>query len=195
MYTFGKDDVKEGNGVLIFNGGVAGKVENVTISINKKGIDYQDEGKNKPDYQIVYTDSKGATTNDGVYVLNEKTHNAQYSTFEKAVEKQWNKFAAIITAAGGDPTIQASTPQEMLDKMASLLKSSVVGKSFNVFTNYGTKQSPKKYLQIRSWSPFVESADTNEEDFKLKSSNLDQIERIDVATTQSSTTVAGGGWV
>lgn len=195
MFTFGKEDVKEGNGVLIFNGGVAGKVEGVTISINKKGIDYQDEGKNKPDYQIVYTDSKGASTNDGVYVLNEKTHNAQYSTFEKAVEKQWNKFAAIITAAGGDPTIQASTPQEMLDKMASLLKSSVVDKSFNVFTNYGTKQSPKKYLQIRSWSPFVESADTNEEDSKLKASNLDQIERIDVATTQTATTVAGGGWV
>lgn len=199
MFTFGKEDVKEGNGVQIFNDGVAGRVEGVTVSINKKGVDYQDEGKNKPDYQIVYTDSKGASTNDGVYILNEKTHNAQFSTFEKAVEKQWNKFAAVIVAAGGDPTIQASTPQEMADKMAMILKNAVVGKTFNVFTNYGTKQSPKKYLQVRSWTPFIESADTPEGETKLKAGNMDQIERIDLGAGMSNTggasTPATSGWV
>jgi len=194
MFTFGKENVKEGNGVLIFNDGVAGRVENVTVSIAKKGVDYQDEGKNKPDYQITYTDSKGASTNDGVYYLNEKTHNAQYGPFEKAVEKQWNKFASIIVAADGDPTVQAASPQEMVDKMAMLLKNAVLGKSFNVFANYGTKSNPKKYLQVRSWTPFIEKA--SEENSKLTASNLDQIERIDSnVNSTTSSDPALTGWV
>ena len=179
MYQFGKENVSEGNGVAIFNNGDAGKVLGVTVEVKKKGADYQDEGKNKPDYQVVYTDSTGASTNEGFYYLNPTTHNAQFGTFEKAVEKQWNKLASIITSAGGDPTIQANTPNEMLDKMASLVKAAVPGKSFNVLTNYGTKQSPKKYLQVRSWVPFIEAADTSEAESKLKLGNLDQDVRLD----------------
>ena len=196
-FNFGKEQVKEQGGVTIFNNGDAGRVVGVTVEVKKKGVDYQDEGKNKPDYQTVYTDASGASTNEGFYYLNEKTHNSQYGDFNKAVEKQWNKFATVINAAGGDPTIQAATSTEMLDKMAMLTKTAVTGKSFNVFTNYGTKQNPKKYLQVRSWVPFIESSDISEADSKLKASNLDQIERIELpnAGSTSAQAPAGEGWV
>ena len=197
MYNFGKDNVNEGgNNVTIFNNGEAGKVNNVTIEVKKKGVDYQDEGKNKPDYQLIFTDEAGASTNEGIYYLNPQTHNAQFGTFDKAVEKQWNKMATIVSAAGGDPEIQASNPTEMLDKMALLIKNNVAGKSFNVFANYGTKQSPKKYVQIRSWVPFIETSGTEEANSKLKASNLDQMERL-VQDNTNSTTTSGTmpGWV
>jgi len=197
-FNFGKNDVKEQGGVVIFNNGQGGRVEGVSLEIKKKGVDYQDEGKNKPDYQVVYTDASGASTNEGFYYLDEKKHNSQYTTFDKAVEKQWNKFASIVTAANGDPTIQANSAVDMLDKMALLTKAAIVGKTFNVFANYGTKQNPKKYLQIRSWVPFIEANDVDESSTKLKASNLDQIERIELP--QSSDAIGAGapsteGWV
>lgn len=196
-FNFGKEQVKEQGGVAIFNNGTGGKVENVTLDVKKKGVDYQDEGKNKPDYQVTYTDASGASTNEGFYYLNEKTHNAQYGDFNKAVEKQWNKFATIILAAGGDPTLNnAVTSIEVLDQVAILTKKAIVGKSFNVFANYGTKQNPKKYLQVRSWVPFIEIAGTLNTDSKLKASNLDQIERIELPTAGSASSAPSTeGWV
>lgn len=197
MFNFNKDNVKEGSGVAIFNEGNAGRVENVSIAVTKKGVDYNDEnGKNNPDYKVVYTDPTGASTSEGFYYLNEATFNAQFGTFEKAVEKQWNKFATIVTAAGGDPTIQAANPVEILDKMAMLTRNAVPGKSFNVFTNYGTTQNPKKYLQIRSWTPFIESADTPESESKLKAGKLDQMERMDTPSEGGGSGAAPmAGWV
>jgi hypothetical protein len=187
-FNFGKENVKEQGGATIFNNGVAGRVENVTVEVKKKGVDYQDEGKNKPDYQVTYTDANGASTNEGFYYLNEKTHNAQYGDFAKAVEKQWNKFANIILAADQDPTLNSpKDAKEVLDQVAILTKKAVEGKTFNVFSNYGTKANPKKYLQVRSWVPFIEVSTTLETDSKLKAGNLDQIERIETPTTE--------GWV
>ena len=199
-FNFGKENVKEQGGVAIFNNGEAGRVTNVTIEVKKKGVDYQDEGKNKPDYQLTFTDAIGASTNEGFYYLNEKTHNSLYGTFDKAVEKQWNKLASIIIAADGDPTLNApKNAIEVLDQVAIIAKNTIVGKSFNVFANYGTKQNPKKYLQIRSWVPFVESIHVSEETTKLKASNLDQIERIEAPSSGGnggvSSAPATEGWV
>lgn len=197
-FNFSKESVKEQGGVAIFNNGTAGRVLGVTLDVKKKGVDYQDEGKNKPDYQVSYTDAAGATTNEGFYYLNEKTHNSQYGDFNKAVEKQWNKFANIILAAGGDPTLNnATNAKEVLDQVAMLTKKAVIGQTFNVFTNYGTKQNPKKYLQVRSWVPFIEIAGTDESVSKLKASNLDQIERIETPTAGGAVSAAPAidGWI
>ncbi len=190
MFNFSKDNFSEGSNSTVINGGVAGKVLNVTADIQKKGVDYEDAVGNKPAYQVVYTDENGGKVNEGLFYLVEATHQATYSTFEKAVEKQWNKLAAIIIAAGGDPTIEAKTPAEMLDKMAVLVKNNVKGKTFNILTNYGTKNNPKKYIQVRGWAPFIEDASTSEADSKLKSSNLDQLEKIELpeVTSTASTT-------
>lgn len=198
-FNFGKEQVKEQGGVQIFNNGEAGKVPGVTLDVKKKGVDYQDEGKNKPDYQVTYTDASGASTNEGFYYLNEKTHNSQYGDFNKAVEKQWNKFATIILAANEDPTLNNATSSiDVLDQVAILTKKAIVGKTFNVFTNYGTKQNPKKYLQVRSWVPFIEIAGTTDADSKLKASNLDQVERIELpgaGSGQTSAAPSTDGWV
>lgn len=198
-FNFGKEQVKEQGGVQIFNNGEAGKVLGVTLDVKKKGVDYQDEGKNKPDYQVTYTDASGASTNEGFYYLNEKTHNSQYGDFNKAVEKQWNKFATIILAANEDPTLNNATSSiDVLDQVAILTKKAIVGKTFNVFTNYGTKQNPKKYLQVRSWVPFIEIAGTTDADSKLKASNLDQVERIELpgaGSGQTSAAPSTDGWV
>lgn len=196
MFSFGKENVNEGgNGVAIFNNGVAGRVETVSVAVTKKGVDYVDEnGKNNPDYKVVYTDAAGNSTSEGFYYLNEKTHNAQYGTFEKAVEKQWNKFATIVTVSGGDPAVNADSPVAMLDQMALKVRDIVVDKKYNVLTNYGTKSNPKRFLQIRSWAPFIELATVSAEDTKLKLGSLDQEERIE-APQGGSAAPTMSGWV
>lgn len=200
-FNFGKENVNEGgngNNIVIFNGGVAGRITNVSLAIEKKGVDYQDEGKNKPDYNIVYTDANGGFVREGFYYLNPTTHNSQYTSFDKAVEKQWNKLGSIVVAAGGDPAVEAASAVEMLDKMAVVVKYAIIGKTFNVLANYGTTSNPKKYITIRSWVPFIEASTVTEDITKLKPSNLDQIERL---VQDNGTGQTGGaapsteGWV
>lgn len=197
-FNFGKENVNEGgNGVTIFNNGTAGRVVGVSLAIEKKGVDYQDEGKNKPDYNIVYTDANGGFVREGFYYLNPTTHNAQYTPFDKAVEKQWNKLGSIVVAAGSDPAVEASSAVEMLDKMAVVVKNAIVGKTFNVLANYGTTSNPKKYITIRSWVPFIEASTVTEDATKLKTSNLDQIERLvqDGSNLGTSGAPSTEGWV
>jgi len=179
MFDFSNENVggNTSGDIVIFNGGVAGKVSNVKITVEKKGIDYPDEeGKKLPDYRVVYEDENGGQTNRGFYYLDEKTHNSQYRTFEEEVKRQWRTLAHIVEEAGGDGGIKTNTPVEMLDTMAKMVKQLVNGKTFNIFANYGHVNNPKKYIQVRSWVPFVEPTDVA--DTKLKATNIDQIERL-----------------
>jgi hypothetical protein len=59
---FNLNDEKEFNtGVSILNGGNAGLVKDVTITVEKK-----QDTSNKPDYQLVVTDKQGSI-NEGFY--------------------------------------------------------------------------------------------------------------------------------
>ncbi len=193
MFTFGKENQTESAGIVIFNEGNAGKVENVNVKVEKLGVDYpEDPGKKLPHYRVIFTDSNGGLTNRGFYYLDKTSHNDKYGTFDEAVQKQWNVLASIVSTVDGDPSVQASNPIEMLDKMMLKVRNLVDGKSFNVFANYGTKSNPKKFIQIRTWNPFIELNGTDEKSSKLKESNLDQMERLDVG---NNSTGSNTDWV
>ena len=178
-FDFREESVDNNTGnATIFNEGEAGKVDTVKLAAEKKGLDYNDDdsGKKLPDYRLIYTDSKERSINTGFYYLDEDSHNPKWRTFDEAVHRQWKKLAHIVEIAGGDPGIDVDTPIEMLDQMITLIKTATKDKTFNVYTNYGHTNTPKQYLEIRNWVPFIETSDTVTS--KLKKTNIDQIDRL-----------------
>ena len=194
MFDFSKEDVNGNNSnISIFNNGEAGVVKNVTINVEKLGVEYENvEGKKLPHYRLVFTDSNGGKTNEGFYYLDKETHNPQYREFDEEVKRQWRKLAHIVEQAGGEPIQSGENAKALLDVMAKQVKEITNGKTFNVFANYGHANNPKKYIQVRTWIPFVELSDNAES--ILKKTNIDQIERLvpDSETSTSGGTTSGG---
>lgn len=171
-------DAKE---VKIFNGGVAGIVNNVTVSLEKK----KPEDKEKaPDYKVIFTDESGASCNTSFYYVTEPT---QYATVEKQIANQGKVLKhllhAVISPSFQFP--QFDTPKAMLDGcMMTLKQNAVQGAKFRIFCNYGSIQSPKQFLQPRSWVPFIESMSVTES--RLEVGKIDQMERIEADSQSGS---------
>ncbi len=164
-------DSKEGG--PIFNTGIAGLTENVTISLTKKKAEDKDKS---PDYKIVYTDESGASVNTGLYYVTEDT---QYKTIQEQIKAQGKVLKHLLHAVIS-PSFQFppfSNAKEMLDGcMKALREGAKPGDKFRIFTNYGTTTSPKSFLQPRSWVPFIQPMGSTED--KLYVGTLDQMSRI-----------------
>lgn len=164
-----------GNSGPIFNGGVAGIVENVTLSVEKKKAD---DHENAPDYKLMFTDENGATCNSSYWFITEAT---SFNTVDELILKQGKVLKHVIHAIYGSdyelPTWK--TPEEMLNGAMKLIRDGLkAAPKFRMFANYNVKSSPKQYIQPRSWVPFMEPMDVASEDSRLRVSDLDQMERI-----------------
>ena len=172
-------DAKEGK--AIFNGGLAGITEDVTISLMKKKAT---DKEGSPDYKIVYTDNTGATINSALYyVTKELTYGSKVTTIEDQVKKQGKVLKhllhAVISPTFSFPAF--SNQNEMLDGCMKALHGAVTanpGAKFRIFTNYGTTSAPKKFLQPRSWVPFIEPMSVLFANSRLVVSDLDQMSRL-----------------
>jgi len=156
-----------------FNAGIAGLVENVTMSMSKKK---KEEHEKAPDYKIVFTDEDGAICNTSLYYITEDT---QYATKDQQVVKQ-GKILKHLLHAVISPTFKFpafETEKAMLDGCMKALKDSATpGVKYRIFTNFGVKSSPKQFAQPRSWVPFIETMDVVES--RLTLSDLDAMERL-----------------
>lgn len=195
MFSFSNEDLNQGGKkVQIFNNGEAGVAKDVKITVLKKSHDYED-GPNIPDYKIRYTDAYGYVEMP-YYYLTEEKHNPSFGrTFQESIKAQWQKLASIVQAGSGDVDIDAKNATEMLDQMMVRIKNTVDGGVYNVFANYGHKNNPKRWLQVRSWVPFIEA--TNVEATTLKETKIDQMERLMPDQPSSTSTSSGNssaGW-
>lgn len=168
----------EFQGSSIFNGGNAGLVKNVDISVEKK----QDEG-NTPDYKLIATDSAGSI-NVGFYYVTPNSakneeENAKYATMQ--VSRVVHIAKAVMGADYKFPAVTSA--KEAYDVLFKLVMDNAAGKKFNVYTTYGTKDRPSKYLGFRFFS-FIESADNNPT--TLLNKHVDLLERV-VEDSDSST--------
>jgi hypothetical protein len=174
-------------GVQIFNDGVPGIVENVTISIEKKK---PEDKPNSPDYKVVFTDEKGGQTNLSFWYV---TQANEWKTLEELVKAQAKSMKHILHALLGKETQLPSfnNATEMLNGCMKMIHDGAKnGVKFRVYTNYGTTQSPKAYLQVRAWVPFMQSMSDTEE--VLKASNIENMVRLsaDGSTSATSGTAA-----
>jgi len=137
----------------IFNGGKAGLVRNVAISVELK----QDQGSNSPDFKLIATDASGSV-NSGFYYI---TPNPQKSADDNA---KWEKLMvgrvlhaakAVMGADYSFPSVSSS--KEAFDVLFKLISENSSNKKFNIYTTYGTPTRPSKYLGFRFFN-FIEPA-------------------------------------
>jgi hypothetical protein len=167
--------------VKVFNNGVGGKVDNVTIKVEKKSLDGH---VNAPDYNVVFTDSEGASASAGFY----------YEGNEQIlISRALHVGRAVLGAEYKFPP--AENTKDALNKIMKLIKDNSEGKLFNTFCTYGNANyKPSQYLNIRFFD-FIEPADT--ENTRLRVKNGDLLEKVaqDAPTTKASDAGADDDWV
>ncbi len=191
------DSSFDSSNVSIFNNGAAGIVDNVTLSISKKGKDDKD---NAPDYKVIFTDKNGASTNRAFWFVTEDT---QYATKAEQTQKQGKVLKHLTHAVYGSdyefPSYENA--KTMLSGIMKLLNEALSRDQaeFRVFANYGTVNSIKQYIQVRTWVPFIEEMKVPEEESRLKPGNLDAMDKLveDAAVAsngQASVTAGDDDW-
>ena len=177
-------DAKQGT--AIFNDGVAGVVDNVVVSVNKRK---PEDKENSPEYKLTFTDSKGAACNTSFWYVDKAT---QYKTVEDQIKTQGTVLKHILHAIyGSDYQFPSfNTVKEMLDGCMKLIREGLAsGLKFRIFANYGSTQSVKNYIQPRSWVPFIEPMSVSISETRLKAGNIDAMARVEkdnVASTNNT---------
>jgi hypothetical protein len=173
MIDLNESSYDGGGDVSIFNDGNAGVVENVTLSIIKKG---KDDKETAPEYKLVFTDESGASCNMAFWYITEDTAFKTVTEQEQRLGKIMKHVAHVIL--GNDFTFpKFENGKQLLDGMMKLFNKGLSGApKIRVFANYGVNDFPKEYIQIRTWVPFMESMDT--EAGKLKAGSLDCMVRL-----------------
>jgi hypothetical protein len=169
------DSSFDGGTTIIFNGGEAGIVENVKVSVEKKK---PEDKENSPEYRLVFTDEKGGTCNTSFWYVDKAT---DYNSVEELIMKQGKALKHIIHAIYGAsfniPPVE--TAKQMLDACMKIIREGLAtAPNFRMFANYGTNSSPKQYIQPRSWVPFMEPMTVSLEESRLEPGNLDCLVRL-----------------
>lgn len=156
------------NTVSVFNNGIAGKVENVSIEIEKRKLDDPDS---YPPYKLTVKDDSGATPiNQGFYFSDEDDEKRQIQTIQriKSIAK------SVLPENYTYPTVNSY--EEAINSLFKIIKDNCENKKVNVFVTYGYIGQVKaaKYLGLRTFN-FIESADVKVS--KLTASNTDIMER------------------
>lgn len=137
--------------VAIFNNGVAGRVENVNISVEKKDPTSMD---NQPDYKVHFTDNI-SSVNMGIYYPTDQSTDSQNKILAQKcadLTKSVMGYDFVFPAFG--------TYKELVDFCMKTISTNSEGKKVNIIATYGTVGSPKKYLGIYKNFNFVEAAGT-----------------------------------
>lgn len=175
--------------VSIFNDGKAGLVKDVTISVTRK---QPSDPVNRPDFNLVVTDSSGATLREGFYHYSPnqmKSDDENQATLNRYIRR----FGTIVRAAMGDSFVypELKTPKQAYDDLFQIIEEGCRGKKFNVFVTYGTTNYVNKngYLKLRFFD-FIEPAG---ETSRLRVKPNDLMERIVPDSDNGPSTPSIGG--
>lgn len=162
---FNQDEIK------IFNGGKAGFVQGVNMTITKKS---SDDHVNAPDYNIVISNDSGEVK-QGFYYEPSSQNNPtkeQIETHQKNVASRLHTIAKK-TVEDGYVFPKVNSYKEGIDMLANIIRENSVNKKFNCFVTYGSTSYPKKYLELRYFNSIARENET------LVARASDQLERIE----------------
>lgn len=170
---FNLNDKSFDGGVAIFNGGIAGKVNNVSFNVERKKSTDIDTA---PDYKVIYKDETGSMINQGFYYHKDNAMNSE----QKNKDNEGYLVGRVLSIAKAilpkDFIFeQFNTSKEAIDYLFKLISDNCQGKTVNIFTTYGTVTKPSQYLGLRYFN-FIEAVDTQVS--RLVKNNTDQMERI-----------------
>lgn len=169
------DDSLINGGSIIFNNGIAGKVENVKISVTKRAVDEPDS---YPDYKLIVTDKDGGFINQGFYHHKDKDGVSEEQNNKNAgylIGRILSVAHAVVEPGYVFPDVSGKSPKEIVDILFKIIKDNCEDKLVNVFTNYGNKTKPSQYLQLRFFN-FIEKPGV--EKSKLVVNGNDLLEKI-----------------
>lgn len=154
---------KSAAGVTVFNNGVAGKVENVSITVEKRRADEPDS---YPTYKLVVEDGSGATPlNQGFYINESDDESRQTMTYQRVKS---------IADAVVDENFVYPEVNGYMDAMSTLfkvIKDNADGKKVSVFTTYGYDKKPSKYLGLRMFD-FIQGPNAGFDRMKAKPADV-----------------------
>lgn len=172
-FNFNEVDLEKAGESQAFNDGKAGRTENVKVSMEKLGKEYESESPNAPKYRVIFEDSEGRKTNRACFGIASADYPDQWGrTYDAAMKKEWAYLCKIAEHTGGTKPMAFTDDADLFAKMYA---TGIGASPINVFTNYGTKSNPKERLEVRKWLPAVEAAGTSEADSKLVPGALDQM--------------------
>jgi len=178
MFDLNGEEFKS-QSTLIFNNGEAGKVENVSISVEKKDPAGPD---NAPEYKVIFTDDAGATINMGIYY---PTPNEMYDEAKNASLAKLNvgRVLSIAKAVVGNDYVfpAVGSPKEAVDALMRITAQNAEDARVNIFATYGTVGKPKSYLGVYKNFDFIEAFGANPSRLRrvMKGNQYDdQMERI-----------------
>jgi len=161
-----------GSSVKIFNDGKSGIANNV---IGSK-IESKQDNSNGPDYKLFFKDNSGAEVNIAFWYLD-----SNKDTFAKDLEKQGKALKHLAHCyLNSDYQFPAfNSPKEMLDGIIKAISPKFTTILVRLYCTYGSTIAPKKYLQVRSYVPFIENMIVPLGDTKLRASQIDQMTRLE----------------
>ena len=172
-FNFNEVDLEKAGESKSFNDGVAGRVENVKVTMEKLGKEYESDSPNAPKYRVIFEDSEGRKTNKACFGIDAADYPDQWGrTYDAAIKKEWAYLAKIAEHTGGVKPMAFTDDKDLYEKMYN---GGVGASPVNVFVNYGTKSNPKDRVEVRKWLPAVEAAGTSLTDSKLVPGALDQM--------------------
>lgn len=171
-FNFTDEDLQKASDKPIFNGGEAGRVKDVSVTMEEAGVDGvpAKTNENAPDFKIYFEDSNGNKINRACFSIDPaKFPNQWGKTYQETMKKEWAWLNKVVEHTGGTTVMSFEDDVDLFRQ----IKTNIGSANVNVFVNYGSNSSPKAYLEPRKWLPAVEPADTSDADTKLKPSNLD----------------------
>ena len=178
MYNLNDNNFDAKQGVTIFNNGMTGRVNDVTMTVYKKK---PEDKPNAPDYKLMFSDENGGECSTSYWYV---TKDTQYNTVDEQIRRQGIAMKHAIHAIYGpdfEIPVKATSGKELLDQSMKVIKDGLTSQTgkYRIFATYGTLNAVRDYIQPRSWVPFMESMSVDEKDSRLKLAvTIDAMERI-----------------
>lgn len=150
-------------GVSVFNNGIAGKVENVSVTVEKRRADEPDS---YPTYKLIVDDGSGATPlNQGFYINESDDENRQNMTFQRVKSIS----DSVVPEDFVYPEVNGY--MDAMSTLFKVIKDNADGKKVSVFTTYGYAAKPSKYLGLRMFD-FIQGPNAGFDRMKPKPSDI-----------------------
>ena len=174
-FTFTQEDLNKAEERQVFNGGKAGRVKNVKVTMEQDGVEYTNTNANAPKFRVIFEDSNGNKTNRACFDIKAEDYPNQYgTTYEAAMKKEWAFLNKLVEHTGGTKVMTFKDDTDLFKQVKAGMGTGLV----NVFANYGSTRSPKSFIEVRKWMPAVEPADTPDSETKLVATGADQLTEI-----------------
>lgn len=168
---------KAQGGVTVFNNGVAGKVENVSITVEKRRADEPDS---YPTYKLIVDDGSGSTPlNQGFYINESDDENRQGMTFQRVK----SIAEAVVPEDFVYPEVNGY--MDAMSTLFKIIKENADGKKVSVFTTYGYSAKPSKYLGLRMFD-FIQGPNATYDKMKPKPADVLVRPEADAPSTESN---------